>query len=465
MVSPRTIAFTIPVLALGMLVSSWTRDDLAKVFRLNAPGWAPFAALAGFALVSTLWSAKPLTTIVAPLWLVFYLAISLLVMELVQREPRRNAFHLAEGLWLGMFVGLSYLLVEVLSNQAVKIFLYNALHVPKSWLRPAGAFSWEGNRLVGIMPMDLTRSIVPVTLLMWSALLALRTTAPRQAVKFWSLAFYVLAVAVIAVSDHETSKAAIIVSTIVFLLACWRSEWTRLLLQAGVVIACFGVVPVSLALHRFGLQTAPWIQESFQHRVALWNYLAESIAARPLFGRAAGMMYELRSIEGPVLDGKFDVQLPHAHSVFLQAWFELGVIGAVLLAIACVMMVRRIAQISGDYAPYGYATFAAAMTVGAASYGVWQPWFLGTFGLCASCYILALRVNVREGREIEQTPAPPLHDRFEHERNPTSEPLTPMASSGRRILGRFGLFWSRDGGLRLARAKGPDEDVEHGREY
>ena len=261
MVSPRTIAFTIPILALGMLVSSWTRDDLENVLQLNAPGWAPFTAIAGYALLSTLWSAKPLTTVDAPLWLVFYLAISLLVMKLVRREPRRNAFHLAEGLWLGMFVGLGYLLVEVLSNQALKIFIYNTLHVPKSWLRPATIFEWQGDRLVSILPMDLTRSIVPVTLLMWSALLTLRTTAPWQAVKFWSLAFYVLAVAVIIFSDHETSKAAIIISTIVFLLARWRSEWARLLLQTGVVIACFGVVPVSLALHRFGLHTVPWIQE------------------------------------------------------------------------------------------------------------------------------------------------------------------------------------------------------------
>ena len=299
---------------------------------------------------------------------------------------------------------------------------------------------------------------------MWSALLTLRTTAPWQAVKFWSLAFYVLAVAVIIFSDHETSKAAIIVSTTVFVLARWRSEWTRLLLQAGVVIACFGVVPVSLALHRFGLHTAPWIQESFQHRVVMWNYFAESVATRPILGRGAGMMYELESIQGRLFEGKFMVNLPHAHSIFLQAWFELGVIGIILLAIACIMMVRRIAQISGEYAPYGYATFAAAMTLAAASYGVWQPWFLGTLGLSAFCYILALRVNVRDGREIEQTPASPLHDRFEHERNPTSEPLTPITSSGRRILGRFGFFWSRDGGLRLARTKAPDEDVEHGRE-
>ena len=58
-------------------------------------------------------------------------------MKFVQRQPRRNAFHLAEGLWLGLLVGLSYLLVEVLINQAVKIFIYNALHVLKSWLRPA----------------------------------------------------------------------------------------------------------------------------------------------------------------------------------------------------------------------------------------------------------------------------------------------------------------------------------------
>jgi hypothetical protein len=36
---------------------------------------------------------------------------------------------------------------------------------------------------------------------------------------------------------------------------------------------------------------------------------------------------------------------------------------------------------------------AAAMCLTAASYGMWQAWFLAMFALAAICYTLAIRVN------------------------------------------------------------------------
>ncbi len=397
MVSPRTIAFSLPAIALAFIVANVSRRQLLRDVVRYDGGWAPLGVFAAYALASTAWSAKPLTTIEAPLWLAFYLTLGLLLVKLMMREPRRNAFHIAEGLWLGLLAGLIYLFVEISSGQAVKIAVFNALHVPKTWLRPAANFTWEGTKLVAIAPMDLTRSIAPVTLLLWSALLSLRATAPGQAVKLWSLTVFVLAAVVIAISGHETSKAALLASSLVFVLARRWPDWTRRLLQLGFVAACFAAVPVSLALYRLELHHAPWVQHSLQHRIVIWNHTAEAVMERPVLGVAAGMMYELApTFAGQSPDPKFDLVVPHAHNIFLQTWFELGLVGAVLAALAGFTLLERIARFAGPEAPFGYATFAAATTMAGASYSLWQAWFLGLFALSAFCYALAVRVNRAE---------------------------------------------------------------------
>lgn len=394
LVSPRTLAVTVPAFVIAALISSMVRGTASGLAAKPGAAASVLSLFAGYALLSTLWAAEPARSVSSPVVAVLALATGLFGVKLMRRETRPNAYHIAEGLWIGLAAGLVYLLAELLSDQAIKIFVYNTIEVPKSWLTPPQNFRWRGDKIAAINEMDLTRSIAPVTLLLWSALLALEVTAPRRAVRIAQGVLFALALAVIALSGHETSKAAIAASAPVFLLARWRAEWVRRLLQVGVVAACALVVPLSLGLYKAGLHKAPFVQHSLQHRFAIWNYTAEETLKRPLLGVGAGMMYhldELRPVYGD--DTRFDVKVPHAHNIFLQTWYELGIVGAVLLAAAGLSLIERIRQLSGSSAHYGYALFTSALVMGAASYGMWQPWFLMLFALAAICYAIALRVR------------------------------------------------------------------------
>jgi O-antigen ligase len=76
----------------------------------------------------------------------------------------------------------------------------------------------------------------------------------------------------------------------------------------------------------------------------------------------------------------------HSHSIYLQTWFELGLIGATLLTLLGLAMLQGISSLGADLKPYAYATFVTAALMAASSYGMWQIWFVGLFALCAALF-------------------------------------------------------------------------------
>jgi O-antigen ligase len=83
----------------------------------------------------------------------------------------------------------------------------------------------------------------------------------------------------------------------------------------------------------------------------------------------------------------------HAHNIFLHAIYELGVLGAVLFAIAGVAVVMLILYLPAASQPFAAGTFAAFGLVGAFAWGMWQTWFM-----CAAALLpLYLRVAAASG--------------------------------------------------------------------
>jgi hypothetical protein len=83
----------------------------------------------------------------------------------------------------------------------------------------------------------------------------------------------------------------------------------------------------------------------------------------------------------------------HAHSLFLQTWFELGAIGAVLAALAGGAVATRIRLLRKRSQPFGVATFVAFATIAAFAWGVWETWWMATVGLAALYLCLGAAVT------------------------------------------------------------------------
>ena len=72
----------------------------------------------------------------------------------------------------------------------------------------------------------------------------------------------------------------------------------------------------------------------------------------------------------------------------MQTWYELGAVGALLLAVAGAAVVLLIFLFPVSAQPVAAGAFAAFAIVGAFAWGMWQSWFM-----CAAALLpLYLRV-------------------------------------------------------------------------
>ena len=399
LVSPRTLPFSFPIVFLAILIAAERRQKL-RILRSPLGGGSLLAiAFFGYAGFSGLWAQSPLVPIGHALAAGLCFAGAGVMAHALLCEPRRNIFHIGEGLWIGLFAGLAYLFVELLSHQTIKLHMYNAFGFGPGNLRPPSFFVWKDHRLLWIAPDDLKRSIAPVTLFMWSGLLAIRGTAPWRHARWMMPLLFILAASVVFSSVHSTSKGALIGGALIFSLASWRRDWSERLLRFGWVASCLAIIPMALFLHRINLQSAPWVQSSMQHRIVAWNYTAQQTLKAPVLGIGAGMMYELFGSQ--VIENEpeaYDPRLPHAHNIYLQTWFELGVIGAAFLTLIGLAILDRIHRLGPRVAPYGQATFASATIIASSSYGMWQAWFVSMFAFAVMLFAIAVRTTIDQER-------------------------------------------------------------------
>ena len=230
---------------------------------------------------------------------------------------------------------------------------------------------------------------------LWPGLLALLALEGARRTVATTVFFATLAAAV-ALSEHASSQMALIGSGLVVLAARrWRP---RAVIRALAVVWCAAfvlVIPASFIAYQSGLHLATWLPISARHRVILWESTAEQTLAHPLLGvgvkSTAALTARQKAAAPPDQPEGFVAPrgtAHHAHNIFLHAIYELGVLGAVLFAIAGAAVVMLIFYLPAAAQPFAAGTFAAFALVGAFAFGMWQTWFM-----CAAALLpLYLRV-------------------------------------------------------------------------
>jgi hypothetical protein len=212
----------------------------------------------------------------------------------------------------------------------------------------------------------------------------LRTTA--------TILFFAMLAAVMMISDNEASQVALLGSSLV-VMAMWL--WPQYVLRILAVAWCASfvlVLPASFAAYQNGLHFATWLPGTARQRVIIWEYTAEQVLSHPLLGVGIESTPALRdqqaAIAAPERPEGFVYPRTlgsHAHNVFLQAWFELGAVGVLLLAIVGAAVVTLIPLLPASAQPFAAGSFAAFAFVGAFSWGMWQMWFMSAIALLPLC--------------------------------------------------------------------------------
>lgn len=290
----------------------------------------------------------------------------------------------------GFAIALAFLCIEETFDHVIKNNLYRAIpllapdakHVSASEAGLVAAV-YLTNRSIAFMVLALGPVLV---------IASMTLTGIWRTVALLGLPFVALHTAF--ASQHESSQLGLAAGAAILAAGLFRWRAAMWLVVAGWVAANALVVPAVQGLYATNLHVSSWLPFSAKARVILWNYTAEQVWRQPLLGVGLASTRRLddrRAESAPTLPGHVFPQRtgPHAHNIYLQTWYELGLVGAVLLTALGLGLIAAIARLQEATRPYALATFAAAAAISASSWGLWQPWFMAMLAIAAILVVMA----------------------------------------------------------------------------
>jgi O-antigen ligase len=371
---------------------------------LTWPAWVwSGLALTAYIAVSTIWSADPRTTamtaailgalIIGSHWAACQIGR---LSRTVSQPPTGEVYleHITRTVMVIFTVAMTFLLIEILNGDAIKQWLF--------W--PFRAFDWktfafDRSTVVTLSLDDIKWRMPAVNFIVWPVMfmIGLHFKSVQRSYA-WQAALLTVVVWLNWVSAHGASRAAMLAALIAFPLAIYRPALTRHALAAMWVLAFITVVPAAQAFYRAEMHTDKRIKWTMNARFIIWAYTADHIKDRPLTGHGAAATTLINKkliaagLAGEPSPGHPYTWSPgpHAHNIFLQSWYELGMIGSALLCAFGLFVLRLTAAVPLQLQPYMLTSFVTLCVTSSASFGLFEPWFMGAYALCAMTSVIAL---------------------------------------------------------------------------
>ena len=348
---------SLPVaLGVAAILAIWAarRDGIAWAPPRGPLVWLCLLLLLWAALAS-LWSFRVERALLLALRLgALGLAGGILIAIAMRLQPSERA-RVARWLCIGFALGLAIFLFERLTGG----FLHNLSLDPG---RQRTALS------------ILNRAATGLALLVWPVTAVLyRGAAGRLA--------WLLPIALLGLLFFYESQAAIIGVA----AGCVMLLFTQLSSRAAMMTA-IGILLVAILAGPLIADWAPvptvyesgWIADSAKHRLHVWDFAADRIYERPLFGWGFDSSHKMPNMGVEPFGGAKKVIPAHPHNAVLQIWLELGLVGA-LIALALLLSVwRLIDRLAGFDQAAAVALFVAGFAVACISYGIWQSKWIAT---------------------------------------------------------------------------------------
>lgn len=389
--APRGAFIYFAILLTGLLVNVLARpenvrDGLARFRQRLARTAASPASLATgafliYSALSALWSVLPAEAIAKAVQAAALLAGLLAALAAISLLPAFSRWLAARGVVHGAAAGLAYIAIEQATGGAVKAALVNTTGV----LPTDVTFNIvQGGEVTSIDTTFLNRHTTALVLLAWPVVACLAYwCAGRVHVVRGLVGIWLTAVAAAAfVSESETAKLAVIAGLALYGLAQVSRRWAFRAAAVGWTALALGIAVWVLLVFPPGNSLQSRLPFSAEDRVIVWRYTIAEMANAPFFGVGANMTPILHEREKAADPAKSQAHVPrlghHAHNVFLQTWFELGAVGAVLLwalGLACLQVARTMPPATTAFA---LALFASATAVASTGYGMWQLWLLAS---------------------------------------------------------------------------------------
>ena len=345
--------------------------------------WAPLYFLSLYLYLNTIWAANQLFALASAGLFTGVILIVCASSRAVPHIPpvllRRAALAFAAG----TFLGALYLLFELVTHASMMRLALNSIDLLQ---RNAKHMHIVDGEVTKIKLSILDRSAAIVTFNLWPTLLVLSNIESRNRLVLSAVFFIITAVAIFF-SEHDSSQVALLFSPLIFFSA---SFWPRLTVKVLATTWCLAfvlVLPTVLAAYKAELHTASWLPTSARHRVIIWEYTAERVPDHLWGGIGAASTPTLkpkRDIQEKPKGSRFERTTgEHAHDLFLQALYELGVVGVFLIAFAGASVALAIYSLPSQAVAFVAATFFVCVAIEAFAWSIWQTWLMCAVGLLA----------------------------------------------------------------------------------
>jgi O-antigen ligase len=381
LLAPSIAPIVLPLCLISPLAWYWHTHGNFYVMDLVPVGIA-LAIAAGYAFVNALWSPAQVEAFqFAAMLLVVAICVPIATRTLL-RTSHAGAIHaMAMGFYVGFAAAGAFLFFEILTQAAVHVRLMAVF--PALWPN-----SWRHLGSGGQLPDHfLNHKMVGLVVLFWPAVLATMYLISGRARRGLLLCGLLPPAIAIAASEHQTSQVALIVSGIGFVAFRALPRVALKVFVGSWVAACLAVVPICLAAYAANLHNVRWLQASAQHRIVIWKATSDRVFDAPLLGSGIHSSREFSKREpatlfAPGTQYRLSVSW-HSHNAFLQVWSEAGAVGAAILFIFGLLVMRSIRRTLLPAQAALFATFSACAMIAATGYSGFAPWLSASFALAA----------------------------------------------------------------------------------
>jgi O-antigen ligase len=372
-----------PLIVIALVVPALRRGCEWRQLLPPNPALAAFLLLALYVFLNAAWAADRGAAFSKAAVLLGLILLTFTALTAIDRLDDRYLRTSALAFTAGAFLGALFVLIELLTNGGVMRMVMNSIallqpHSTKHVATFQGEVTW-------VNPSYFNHNVAMLMFNLWPGLLVLRMIEAGARRAVFIGAFFLSVAIPVAISEHQSSQMALIASLLVLPLAWY---WPKPVVRALAALWCLAfvlVLPFDFLAYKAELHMVPWLPSSFRARVIIWEYTAERVLDQPLLGIGAGSTPALKVLHSDPEQQKSFVYArdtgQHAHDLFLQTLYELGVVGAVLIAFAGAAVALRMSLLSIEAQPFAAATFAVFIAIAAFSWGMWQTWLMCAVGL------------------------------------------------------------------------------------
>jgi O-antigen ligase len=394
---PRFTPLFLLLIAVALMIAGLRRGLGWRDFLEPNPAMIALVVVAAYAALSAIWAAERDDALLKPMLL---LAATLAVFAAARSIPfleTERLRHASIALIAGALCAALLVTTELLTKGALMRTAMNLMPM----LQPEGGKHMRilDGRVIRINMSELNQSVAIVAFLLWPGLFAISTLQISRR-RLLSVLFFLALAVPIAISEHASSQFGLIASMLILPL-CWMRP--RIVIRALAVAWCLGfvlVLPLDFLAYKADLQRATWLPETARARVIIWDYTAELFFKHPWLGIGADSTKGARAKRTEPPEWPKGYVYPrdtghHAHNLFLQTLYELGLVGTILVAIAGAAVILRIAFLPRQAQPYAVAALTVFAAIAAFAWSMWQAWLICAVGLLV-VYVLLPAARYRD---------------------------------------------------------------------